>query len=516
MTLRLAPTALALLAVAPLTTAQHHALAYEETPALSGLGAGESSGSTLAGSGDWALLGSEGGLVRVLRNGANGWTEHAVLPPTFGSIGFGAALALDGAARAFVAAPGDAGTAGQVAVFVRQAGVWSIEALLSAPIPGVGDAFGAALAAEGNELVVGAPGTGNATGAAYVFTRTGSAWSYNTSLTAFDGAAGDEFGHAVGIEDEYVACGAPGDDGDRGSVYLFEPGGVSWLKRGDFVPEAGARYGTALVVDWSGSSLTVVAGAPGAQGGAGTASGFELTQFGSYDWPVIQGLSQPGDAFGSSVAGLMGSSWRYTAIGAPGASGGRGRAHLLGGDDTVTLSPGGFAEGAPGEALGTGVAMAGFHLLAGAPGRDASAPDAGGVDAHRALTQGQFGVCFSLPNSTGSRAIGAAQGSVSITENDLCFAAGPVPTQPGLFFFGLAPANVPFGNGVLCVQAPISRLAPTTATGNVLSTRVDFSVPPAASLVAGQDVHAQAWFRDPSAGGAGYNFSDSIWVHLLP
>src|SRR4051812_15236664 len=53
------------------------------------------------------------------------------------------------------------------------------------------DLLGLAVAAEGNTLVVGAPGDAKGKGAVYVFERGGDEWKQTGRLTASDGETGD-------------------------------------------------------------------------------------------------------------------------------------------------------------------------------------------------------------------------------------------------------------------------------------------------------------------------------------
>ena len=88
---------------------------------------------------------------------------------------FGAAVAIDGNTLA-IGAPGSP-EGGVVYVYQRQASAvepWRLQAMLTGINPGTSEQFGAALALEGDTLVVGAPheaSRGNVAGAAYVFYR---------------------------------------------------------------------------------------------------------------------------------------------------------------------------------------------------------------------------------------------------------------------------------------------------------------------------------------------------------
>src|SRR4051812_37895488 len=128
------------------------------------------------------------------------------------------------------------------------------------------DLFGLAVAAEGNTLVVGAPGDSNGQGAVYVFERAGDAWAQTGKLTASDGASGDVLGISVGISGDSVVAGTPGHTldkhGDAGAAYVFArtgaPTRTETTELTSGTNEGGARFGSAVAVDGD----AVVVGAP--------------------------------------------------------------------------------------------------------------------------------------------------------------------------------------------------------------------------------------------------------------
>ncbi len=103
-------------------------------------------------------------------------------------------------------------------------------------------------------------------------------------------------------------------------------------------------------------------------------------------------------------------------------------------------------------------------------------------------------------------------------------------SRQGLFFFGLAPAALPWSatsSSLLCVKTPTQR-APVTNSGGapsscegVLSTDLNALIFAGGgslagqSLSAGSKVYAQAWFRDPPAARS-TNLSDAIELTLHP
>jgi hypothetical protein len=63
-------------------------------------------------------------------------------------------------------------------------------------------------------------------GSVYVFKKQDGKWVYYTKITASDGQAGDYFGAAVAISDDYIFVGASGnntlENNDEGSVYVYK------------------------------------------------------------------------------------------------------------------------------------------------------------------------------------------------------------------------------------------------------------------------------------------------------
>lgn len=122
---------------------------------------------------------------------------------------------------------------GAVYVFVRTGDTWSQQAYIKPLANAVDDQFGyaVALSFDGNTLAVGAPTHGPSdTGAAYVFTRTGTTWSQDSVITLASGDPEDWFGAALTLSTagDWLAVGAFQDDGvgngvaDAGAVFVFD------------------------------------------------------------------------------------------------------------------------------------------------------------------------------------------------------------------------------------------------------------------------------------------------------
>ena len=130
---------------------------------------------------------------------------------------------------------------GAAYVFTRTAGAWSQQAYLKASNTSGTDEFGRALAISGDTIVVGAAMedssatgvNGNQTdngaeqsGAAYVFTRTGTVWSQQFYLKASNTETFDFFGESVSIAGDTIVVGARLEDDiafNSGAAYVFAP-----------------------------------------------------------------------------------------------------------------------------------------------------------------------------------------------------------------------------------------------------------------------------------------------------
>lgn len=127
--------------------------------------------------------------------------------------------------------------------------------------------------------------------------------------------------------------------------------------------------------------------------------------------------------------------------------------------------------------------------------------------------------CISAPNSVGPGAVMDSAGSQSIAANNFyLLASGIPPNTAGIFFYGMNATQVVFGNGYRCVGNPVYRLPIIHADllGSALM-QLDFTTPPfGGQISAGQEWRFQLWYRNPLAGGAGFNLSDGRRVRFCP
>jgi trimeric autotransporter adhesin len=237
--------------------------AYGEDSAATGTNGGFNSGTAV-----------DSGAVYVFTRSGTTWSQQATYikaSNTESGDNFGSSLVLssDGNTLA-VGAPGEDSAAtgvggnqvdntalssGAVYVFTRSGTAWSQQAYVKASNTGVGDLFGSSLAlsSDGDTLAVGAYQEGSAatgiggdqadntaggSGAVYVFTRSGTAWSQQAYVKASNTGAGDAFGRPLALSSDgntlavgaiYEASATTGIGGDQtgntagasGAVYLY-------------------------------------------------------------------------------------------------------------------------------------------------------------------------------------------------------------------------------------------------------------------------------------------------------
>jgi hypothetical protein len=186
-------------------------------------------GYTVAISGDVALVSGRGReSVYIFEKPEGEWqdaTETARLYPseTFSYLSyFGDALDISG----------DYVMAGDwqsqvVYVYEKPADGWkdTTESLILSP-PATAGGFGHAIAIDGNYAVLGAylySGDGPQSGGAFIYKRD-STWEYQSVIRPSDGADGNRFGLAVGIDANRIVVGAP----SKGQAYVYRRDNEIW------------------------------------------------------------------------------------------------------------------------------------------------------------------------------------------------------------------------------------------------------------------------------------------------
>lgn len=262
------------------------------------------------------------GLVYVYTRGADGmWSEASSFGASEGDTGdgFGASLATEGDVL-LVSSPSG------VHSFTRGASGWTEEGMVPAPV-GLGDdaSFGATMALRDGLAVIGAPGAAEGAGAVYLFRREGAAWTAAGQIEAEGLVAGDAFGSALAFDGDLLLVGAPDRDGRTGAVFAWSSGAAGFDYVGEMAGNGVARndrFGSSVFI----SGGTVAIGAVGANGGAGVV---HLLTHDAGEWGRVGTIAafdpSPRGGFGASMARVGDDLW----VGAPGASQGRGAVYAF-------------------------------------------------------------------------------------------------------------------------------------------------------------------------------------------
>ena len=279
------------------------------------------------------------GTAHVFTRSGSSWTEQARLTGTgesgAGSFGSGVALSADGS-TALVGARTDGRPEypisewrGAAFVFTRSGSSWTQQGpKLTQPGNPTGGEFGrsVSLSSSGDTALVGAP---QAAGAAWIFTRSGEAWTRQSEPLAVSGFV-QEFGVSVSLSSDgrTALVGAPFYETPAGSAWIFSDDGSVWTQQalltGGGIEGIGG-FGQAVAL--SGDGGTALVGGPldgpngNEQDGAAwlfTRSGASWTQQGEkLTGGDERSLEYPrGGFFGSGVA--LFAEGREALIGAPG------------------------------------------------------------------------------------------------------------------------------------------------------------------------------------------------------
>ncbi len=260
----------------------------------SNAGAADSFGDSLMISGDTVVVGAtmeasnalgvdgdetddsaaQAGASYVFVRSGTTWSQQAYLKASNTAFDqrFGASVSVSGETLV-VGAPFESTPitwVGAAYVFVRSGTTWSQQAYLKASNIGGFDAFGTSVSLSGETLLIGALGEGSdatgvngnqnnsnavASGAAYVFTRSGTTWNQQTYLKASNTGKSDQFGCEVALSAGMVVIGAPHEDSNGSGV------------NGDQFDNSFASAGAAYLFDLASPPFTDLGGAsPGVAG----------------------------------------------------------------------------------------------------------------------------------------------------------------------------------------------------------------------------------------------------------
>ena len=312
----------------------------QQGPKLTGAGeVGEGGFGTsvaLSADGDTALIGAPGdsgtkGAAWVFTRSGSTWTQQGEKLTGGGEIGsawFGYTVAISADGNtALIGGWLDNGWKGAVWVFTRSGSTWAQQGGKLTGAEEIGEGmFGTnvTLSADGNTALIGgwnddsvAPGNRDYSGkgAAWVFTRSGGAWSQQGPKLTGAGEIGDKpdnengkFGTIVALsaDGNTALIGAWNDDTSKGAAWVFTRSGGVWSQQGPKLTGGGevgeGRFGVAVALSADGN--TALIGALYDNGARGASwvfrrSGSTWAQEGG---KLIGGGSSGESEFGTNVA----------------------------------------------------------------------------------------------------------------------------------------------------------------------------------------------------------------------
>ncbi len=208
---------------------------------------------------------------------------------------------------------------GKAYIFTRSGTSWSQQATLESSDVQGNDQFGIGVAINGDGTIAAVSATGedggggdplSASGAVYVYTRSGSTWSEQTILRASNAGASDQFGEQIDMDEagEYLLASAHSEDGPTnstssvGCAYVFKRTGSSWTEQAILRPSdpaASALFGRGSI---NSEGNIIVIGSRVDSNGAGAV--YVFTRSGS-EWTQQAKIASPGGNgtfFGGVVA----------------------------------------------------------------------------------------------------------------------------------------------------------------------------------------------------------------------
>jgi hypothetical protein len=238
----------------------------------------DSSSVALSENGETALVGKEtegghAGAVYVFTRSGETWTQQGEkLTPddAKGEEQFGASVALsDDGDTAVIGGPGNRKGQGGVWVFTRSGETWTQQGEVLTE--GIAAKFGStvAIAGDGETILAGGPASAGTSegepfsGAAWVFARSGEAWSEQTKLLPEEEVGAGHFGDSVALSEDgdTALIGGEGDEEGNGAAWVFARSGETWTQQqmltGGGEEETNGHFGAGVALSRDGSTALV-------------------------------------------------------------------------------------------------------------------------------------------------------------------------------------------------------------------------------------------------------------------
>jgi hypothetical protein len=211
------------------------------------------------------------GATWIFTRSGGVWTQQGgklVGTGATGSANQGRSVALSADGNtALVGGDGDNGGIGAAWVFTRSGGAWTQQGSKLVGSNAVGNSqqgIAVALSADGNTAIVGGHGDNSNTGAVWVFTCSGGVWTQQGGKLVGSGAAGHAYqGHAVALSGDgnTVLLGGLLDNNLKGAAWVFTRSGGVWTQQGGKLvgtgAEGDAEQGIAVALSSDGNTAMV-------------------------------------------------------------------------------------------------------------------------------------------------------------------------------------------------------------------------------------------------------------------
>ena len=255
----------------------------------------------------------------------------ALVPSTpVASQAFGNAIAVDGD-EVFVGEATYEMRSGVVYVFGRDpSGNWVQTQRIEPSSAEPGDRFGIGLAKYENTLLVSATRADEGAGAVYVYQAQGGTWIESGRLETTDRSPADSLGTGLAMNNDWIMVGTIAQDDRTGAAYAFRREGESWVQHSKIRPadiDEGDTFGSRIALQ--GNQMLI--SAPFGSDGEGRVYSFTYRED-SDTWEEMGQLQAPAlsdqTMFGTDIAIGDG----FSLVGAPGAGMGAVFVYGLSGD----------------------------------------------------------------------------------------------------------------------------------------------------------------------------------------
>ncbi|MCK4501293.1 FG-GAP repeat protein, partial [Candidatus Babeliales bacterium] len=181
---------------------------------------------------------SNAGSAYVFTRTGVTWTQQQQLQADNAALddNFGWSVAIYGDTVAVAAVSEDttASASGAIYIYTRSGATWTQQQMLKASDADVNDKLGDDISMHMDTIIAGTRFENASAGSAYIFTRSGGTWTEEQKLVASDAAGTDYFGYNVAIHGDTAVIGAYQEDtavSGAGSVYIFTRSGVTWTEQ---------------------------------------------------------------------------------------------------------------------------------------------------------------------------------------------------------------------------------------------------------------------------------------------